>query len=277
MTIVVTGATGHFGRVAVEQLLRRGVPAADIVALGRRVEKAADLGVPVRGAAYEDPGALRAAFDGADAVLFVSGSEAGRRVAQHRNVVDAAKAAGVGRIFYTSIPKADTNDMKLAREHRATERMLLDSGVPSTFLRNSWYLENYNVRAALERGLVGAAGDGKISGAPRADFAEAAAAAVLLNDPRQVYELGGEPFTLSELAAEISRQSGREVTYTDLPPEKYVQVLVGAGVPASFAEVLADSDRAAAQGALYVEGDDLERLLGRPATPLATAIRAALS
>jgi NAD(P)H dehydrogenase (quinone) len=277
MTIVVTGATGHLGRHVVETLLARGVPAAEIVATGRDVDKIADLGVAVRRAAYDDPAALRAAFDGADKLLLVSGSEVGRRIPQHRNVIEAAKAAGVGRVVYTSAPKADTSDMKLVAEHLATEQFLLDSGLPSAFLRNSWYLENYHIEAALEHGLFGAAGDGKISGAPRADYGEAAAAALLTDNPKQVYELGGEPFTLTELAAEISRQSGREVTYTDLPEEKYAELLVGIGVPEPMAVILADSDRAAAKGALYVEGDDLASLLGRPPTPLAEAVRAALA
>jgi NAD(P)H dehydrogenase (quinone) len=277
MTIVVTGATGPFGRHAVESLLARGVPATEIVATGRDVDKIADLGVTVRQASYDDPAALRAAFEGADKLLLVSGNEIGRRIPQHRNVIDAAKEAGVSRVVYTSAPKADTSDMKLVTEHLATEQFLLDSGLPSAFLRNSWYIENYNFEAALEHGLFGAAGAGKISGAPRADYAEAAAAALLADNPKQVYELGGEPFTLAELAAEISRQSGREVTYTDLPEEKYAELLVGVGVPEPVAAILADSDRAAAKGALHVEGDDLATLLGRPPTPLAQAVKAALA
>jgi NAD(P)H dehydrogenase (quinone) len=253
------------------------VPASEIVGVGRNVDKLAGLGVAGRHADYDDPSTLPAAFAGADTLLFVSGSEAGKRIAQHRAVVDAAKAAGVGRIVYTSIPKADTSPMRLAEEHRATEEMLLASGIPSTFLRNSWYIENYNLPAALEHGLFGAAGEGKISAATRADFADAAAAAVLSDNPKQVYELGGEPFTLSELAAEITKQSGREVTYTDLSEAEYAEVLTGVGVPEPVAAILADSDRAAATGALEVEGDDLVTLLGRPVTPLSTAITMALA
>ena len=277
MTIVVTGATGHLGRLVVQSLLARGVPAGEIVGVGRRLERIADLGVTTRAVSYDDPGSLRAAFAGADKVLFISGSEPGRRVEQHRNVVDAAKAAGVGLIAYTSAPRADTTDMKLAAEHRATERMLAESGVPTLVLRNGWYVENYNVEQALAHGLFGAAGDGKISGSPRADYAEAAAA-VLTGEGHEgkVYELGGEAFTMTELAAEISRQSGRTVTYTDLGEEKYRDMLVGVGVPEAFAAILADADRAAAGGALFVPRDDLEKLIGRPATPLATSIAAAL-
>ncbi|GAA3344002.1 SDR family oxidoreductase [Amorphoplanes nipponensis] len=281
MTIVVTGATGHLGRIAVESLLARGVPAAEIIAVGRSVEKIQDLaerGVSVRYASYDEPESLRKAFAGADRVLLVSASEPGKRVPQHQNVIDAAKDAGVGRIVYTSAPHADTSGMILATEHLATEQALAASGLPYVVLRNGWYLENYDLRGALEHGLVGAAGDGKISIATRADLAEAAAAAVVADDlDKQVYELGGEGVTLAELAAEVSRQSGREVTYTDLSPEKYTEFLVGVGVPEGFAAILADSDHRAASGALYTGTEDLAGLLGRPATPLADAVRARLA
>ena len=278
MTIVVTGATGPFGRHTIEALLSRGVPADQILATGRKIEKVKDLGVRVQHADYENPEELRAAFTGADQVLFVSGSEPGKRVPQHRNVIEAAKAAGVGLLAYTSIVNADTSDLILAGEHKETERMIVESGVPYAFLRNSWYLENYDYRSAVEHGLFGASGDGRISGAARADFAEAAAGALLAEGgANRAYELGGPAFTMAELAAEIGRVSGREVTYTDLSPEKYTEMLIGVGLPAAFAEVLADSDRAASGGALFVERTDLENLLGRPVTPLATALQAALA
>jgi NAD(P)H dehydrogenase (quinone) len=277
MTIVVTGATGQLGRLAVESLLARGVAADQIVATGRNVDKLAGLGVTVRPASYDDPESLRTAFAGADKLLFISGSEVGRRIPQHRNVVEAAKAAGVSRIVYTSIPKADTGDGKLHIEHQATEKLLLELGVPSVFLRNGWYIENYDLAGALEHGLFGAAGDGKIGAATRADYAEAAAAALLLDNPKQVYELAGESFTMTELAAEISRQSGREVTYTDLGEQKYAEMLVSVGLPEEEAVVYADADRAISQGALDIPAGDLATLLGRPATPLATAIKNGLA
>jgi NAD(P)H dehydrogenase (quinone) len=278
MSIVVTGATGHLGRLAIEALRAKGVPATDIVGVGRQVDKIADLGIEARQASYEDLDSLKAAFAGADRLLFISGSETGRRVAQHRNVVDAAIDAGVGLVAYTSIPKADTSDMLLAAEHRATEQMIIDSGLPHAFLRNGWYIENYNVDQAIANGLFGASGEGRISAATRADLAEAAAAVIAGEGHEgKVYELGGEPFTMTELAAEISRQSGKPVTYTDLDPAKYAELLVSVGLPEQFAAILADSDRAAAAGALYVPRTDLENLLGRPVTSLATAIRTALA
>jgi NAD(P)H dehydrogenase (quinone) len=282
MSVVVTGATGHFGRLAIEALIRRGVPAQQIVAVGRNVGVIADLaerGVVVRRADYTDPAALRAAFAGGEKLLFVSGSEAGRRVPQHRGVIAAAKEAGIGLVAYTSILHADTSSLILAEEHRQTERDLLAAGLPYVLLRNGWYFENWtgNLAATLEHGLVGAAGDGRFSAAARADLAEAAAA-VLTSDghEHQAYELGGAPFTLTELAAVISAESGREVRYTDLPAEKLVEILVGAGLPEALARVLADADRGATTGQLEVEGNDLEKLIGRPPTSVTDAVRAAL-
>jgi NAD(P)H dehydrogenase (quinone) len=282
MSIVVTGATGHLGRLIVESLLARGVPAGQIVAAGRDTTKAADLaarGVTVRHADYQDVQSLKAAFAGADKLMFVSGSENGRRVPQHTNVIEAAQAVGAGAVVYTSTVKAATSSLALAAEHKATEEVLTASGLPFTVLRNGWYVENYTpqIPAYLEHGIAGAAGDGRIAAATRADLAEAAAA-VLTTDNHQgrVYELGGEAFTMAELAAEISRQTGRSVTYTDLPEHEYTELLVRAGLPRPFAALLADADRAASIGELYVERTDLETLLGRPVTPLASAVRAAL-
>jgi NAD(P)H dehydrogenase (quinone) len=234
----------------------------------------------VRRVDYDDPGTLPAALAGAQRVLFVSGSEVGQRIPQHRAVIAALQEVGPELVAYTSIPHADTSDLILAQEHAATERLLIESGLPHSLLRNSWYLENYTdqLPTTLEHGLAGAAGDGRISAATRADFADAAAAVVAgPGHENTVYELGGAGFTLTELAAVISAESGREVTYTDLPEEGYVQVLVGAGVPEQFARILADSDRGAAKGALEVSPDDLTRLIGHAPTTPAEAVRAALA
>ena len=278
MSIVITGATGHLGRLVVESLLRRGVPAGQIIATGRRTEVLADLaerGVVVRRADFDDETSLREAFAGAEKLLLVSGSEPGGRVKQHGNAIDAAKAAGVQFIAYTSIAHADTSTLLLAAEHRATEELLASAGVPHALLRNAWYYENYTAQLPvyLQHGIVGAAGSGKLSAATRADYAEAAAA-VLTGDGHEgaVYELGGESFTMAELAEVVSAATGQTVTYTDLPLEQYTQVLVGAGLPEPVAAVFADGDRGAAAGELFVEGDDLEKLIGRTPTTLAAAV-----
>jgi NAD(P)H dehydrogenase (quinone) len=278
MSIVITGATGHLGRLVVESLLRRGVPAEQIIATGRRTEALADLaerGVVVRRADFDDETSLREAFAGAEKLLLVSGSEPGGRVKQHGNAIDAARATGVQFIAYTSIAHADTSTLLLAAEHRATEELLAAAGVPHALLRNAWYYENYTAQLPvyLEHGIVGAAGAGKLSAATRADYAEAAAA-VLTGDGHEgaVYELGGESFTMAELAEVVSAATGQTVTYTDLPLEQYTQVLVGAGLPEPVAAVFADGDRGAAAGELFVEGDDLEKLIGRTPTTLAAAV-----
>jgi NAD(P)H dehydrogenase (quinone) len=284
MTIVVTGATGQLGRLVVESLLDRGVPAAEIVAAGRSTDKIADLadrGVRVRRIDFTDPATLAEAFAGADRVLLVSSSEVGRRAEQHRNAIDAAREAGVTLLAYTSIAQAETTTMLLAAEHQATETYLRESGVPFTLLRNGWYLENYTAQlpVALEHGaILGSAGEGRVSAATRADYA-AAAAAVLTGEGHEgkAYELGGDhSFTLPELAAEITRQTGTEVAYRDLPVEEYTQVLVGAGLPEQAAAVFADSDRGIARGELLVESGDLSRLAGRPTTSLTDGLAAAL-
>ena len=281
--ILVTGATGQLGHLAVAALLEE-TSADNIVASGRDADKAADLsarGVEFRAADYSDPAALRAAFAGIRKVLLISSSEVGQRVAQHQDVIDAAKAAGVELVAYTSILHADSSALGLAVEHRATEAALAASGLPYTLLRNSWYNENYAlaVPTALEHGLIGCAGDGRISSASRADYA-AAAARVLLDPDQagQVYELAGDTgFTLAELAAEISAQSGKPVTYTNLTQAEHEAALVAAGLPQPVAAMLADSDAGAANGGLFDDSRTLSRLIGRPTTPIGETVRQALA
>lgn len=284
MTYVITGATGHLGRLVTEALLDRGVPAGQIVATGRdigRISDLADRGVQVRAADFTDPDSLRTAFAGAEKVLLVSSSEIGQRVAQHQNAIDAAKAAGVELLVYTSIANADRSSLQLAAEHQATEKALADSGLPHAVLRNSWYLENYTGQLAtyLEHGAVlGSAGDGAVSAATRADYAAAAAAVLLADDDQagKVYELGNdEAFTLAELAHAVSQAAGRPVVYRDLPAADYQQALVQAGLPAPYAAVLADSDLGIARGELHVTSGDLSRLIGRPTTSMPAAVQAA--
>lgn len=284
-TYLVTGASGHLGRLAVQALLERGVPASDVVATARDVDAISDLaelGVETRRADYTDPASLDEALAGVDRVLLVSSSAVGERVAQHANVIDAASAAGVELLAYTSITRADTSTLALAEEHRLTEELLAGSGLPTVVLRNSWYVENYTgqVATALEHGAVlGAAGDGRVSAATRADYAAAAAAALVADDQAgQVHELGGDTaFTLAEYAAALSAESGTEVVYRDLPADELTAVLVGAGLPEPYAAILADSDEGLARGELRTETGDLSRLIGRPTQPLGDAIRAALA
>lgn len=281
MKIAVTGATGQLGRLIVEGLRGR-VPTEDIVALARTPEKAAGLGVEVREADYARPETLGPALAGIDTLMLVSGNEIGQRAPQHRNLIEAAKQAGVRRIVYTSLLRADTSPLSLAPEHAETEAMLADSGLDFTVLRNGWYTENYvaGAPAAVASGrLAGSAGEGRISSATRADYAEAAVA-VLTGEGHEgrTYELAGDSaFTLADLAAEISRQSGKDVPYANLPQDEYAGVLAAAGLPAPWAEALAEMDVEASKGALFHDGRELSTLIGRPTTSLEDAVATAFA
>ncbi len=281
--IVVTGATGQLGHLAIAALLKK-VPASNIVAAVRNVEKAKDLaasGVQVRYADYNKPETWDAALKGADKVLLISSSEVGQRAKQHRSVIDAAKRTGVKLLAYTSILHADTSPLGLAGEHRDTEAMLRASGVPFVLLRHSWYTENYTggVRAALAQGAVyGCAGHGRISSATRADYAEADIAVLTAeNQAGRIHELAGDTsYTLTELAIEISRQSGKTIGYVNLAEAEYRNVLIKAGLPEPVAALLADSDTGVSKGGLFDDGHQLSKLIGRPTTSLETAVAAAM-
>lgn len=282
--IVITGATGQLGRLVIDQLLAAQVPATDLVAAVRDPAKAADLaarGVQVRLADYNQPATLASAFAGADRLLLISSSEVGQRLAQHRAVIEAAQHAGVGRLVYTSVLRADTSALGLAAEHRDTEALIRASGLHFTLLRNGWYTENHvaSVPAALAHGVVlGSAGEGRFATASRADYAAAAVAALTRNDlGGRTFELAGDSaYTLAEFAAEIARQSGKPVQYQDLPTAAFEAALTGFGLPQGLAAMLADSDMAASHGALFDDGHQLSALIGRPTTPLAQTLAAAL-
>jgi NAD(P)H dehydrogenase (quinone) len=281
MTIGITGASGQLGRLVVKKLTAK-VSSADIVALVRTPAGAAGLGVSLRGADYSKPETLDRALAGIHTLLLISSSELGqRRILQHRNVIDAAKRTGVKRIVYTSLLHADTSPLNLADGHRATEAELKLSGIPFTLLRNGWYTENYTVSipAALAGGaFLGSAGNGRISSALRDEYAEAAVA-VLTTDGHdgKTYELAGdEAYSLSDLAAEISRQTGKTIPYRNLPEADYTAALTGLGVPEPVAQAYAGYDVAASQGALFDNSRQLSDLIGRPTAPLATAVADAL-
>lgn len=284
-TYLVTGTSGHLGRLVVRSLLDLGVSPGDVVATARDTDAVADLaglGVVVRHADYGDQASLASAFSGVDRALLVSSNDVGQRVAHHAHVIEAARDAGVELFGYTSITRANTSRMLLAEDHLATEKLLADAGLPTVLLRNSWYLENYTdqLSTALEHGAVlGAAGDGRVSAATRADYAAAAAAALVADDQAgRVHELGGDvAFTLTEYAAWLAAASGTPVAYRDLPVGEYAAALASAGVPEGFATVLADSDLGIARGELHTGTGDLARLVGRPTTTPAEAIRAALA
>lgn len=282
--IAVTGATGQLGQFVIKHLLKR-TTADNIVALARNVEKAAEIkakGVEVRQADYTQPQTLTTALKGVTKLLLISSSEVGQRAVQHKNVIDAAKDAGVELIAYTSLLKADSSPLGLAAEHIETEAYLKQADVPYVLLRNGWYTENYlaSMAPAIASGtFIGSAKDGKISSAAREDYAEAAAAVLTSSEPQagKIYELAGdEAYTLSELAALISEVSGKPVKYQNLPQADYVQALEGAGLPTPLATMLANSDHGASLGGLFDDSHTLSSLIGHPTTELKELIKAHL-
>lgn len=280
MKIGVTGATGQLGRLVVDKLKAK-VAAESIVALVRTPEKAADLGVEARVFDYTQPENLVAALQGVDKLLLISGNEIGQRLPQHKAVIEAAKQAGVKQIFYTSILHADTSSLGLAGEHIATESAIKASGLVYTILRNGWYTENYtgSAKGAVGAGaFIGCAGDGKIASAARVDCAEAAAV-ILAGEGHEnkIYELAGdEAYTLAELAAEISLQTGKNIPYNNLTETQYADILKSFGLPEGVANMLADSDTGASMGDLFDNTKQLSALIGRPTIPLAKVLADAL-
>lgn len=282
--IIVTGASGQLGRLVIDALLQKR-PASDIGALVRNPDKVKDLaarGVQIRQADYDQPDSLVAALQGADQVLLISANEVGRRVPQHRAVIQAAKQVGVKLLAYTSLLRADTSPLLLAKEHKETEQLIQASGIPAVILRNGWYTENFlgNIAGTLQAGaILGSFGAQPVTSASRADYAQAAAE--VLTQPDQagrIYELAGdEAYTLADLAQELTRQSGKAVAYQDLPPADYAAALVQFGLPEGFAAILADSSAGASQGWLFDASHQLSQLIQRPSTSLATAIKAALA
>lgn len=283
--IGVTGASGHLGRLVIESLLGK-VPPSQIVGVVRHPETAADLaskGVVIRAGDYSKPETLGPAFVGVEKLLLISGNEVGKRVAQHTAVAMAAKQAGAKLLAYTSLLHADRSPLLLGEEHRQSEAAVKASGVPFVLLRNSWYNENYinAVKQALKLGVhYGSSGEGRISAAARADYAAACAAVLTAKDDPsgRTYELAGdEGFTLAQFAAEIAKLSGKPVRYEDLSETAYKAVLVKAGLPEAAAGFFANTDAGISNGALYDDGHQLSRLMGRPTTPVSATIQAALA
>ena len=281
MKIAITGAAGQLGRLVVDEL-KRQMDDFGIVAIVRSAPKAQDLGVEIKVADYDVPDAMEKALIGIDRLLLISGSEVGKRITQHSNIIQAANKAGVKWIVYTSLLHADRSSLSLADEHVATENLLKTSGIPHTILRNGWYTENYtgSVHAAVNAGaLLGSAGEGKISAAARIDYA-VAAARVISNDAYigKTFELSGDLyFTLADLAAEVSKQTGKNIIYRNLSEQEYVETLLGFGIPDQLAYAIAGWDVSASKGDLFNQGHDMSDIIGRDTTSLSESIKNALA
>ncbi|TAM97427.1 MAG: SDR family oxidoreductase [Chitinophagaceae bacterium] len=280
MKIAITGATGQLGRLVINKLKEK-IPTDNMIALSRSVEKAKGLEVEVREFDYEKPAMLKPALKGVDTLLLISASEIGKRFSQHKHIIEAAKSAGIKWIVYTSLLRTDNTSLDIGAEHKVTEKLLKESGIPFTILRNGWYTENYtsSVPGAIRGGaLMGCAGNGKISGAARADYADAAAAVLTgKNHQGKIYELAGDNFfTLSDLAAEISRQTGKNIPYKNLSEKDYTSALKNFGVPEEFAKVIAGWDTAASKNDLFDDSHQLSRLTGNATTPLSVSVANAI-
>jgi NAD(P)H dehydrogenase (quinone) len=280
MKIAITGATGQLGRLVINKLKEK-IPTDNMIALSRSVEKAKGLEVEVREFDYEKPAMLKPALKGVDTLLLISASEIGKRFSQHKHIIEAAKSAGIKWIVYTSLLRTDNTSLDIGTEHKVTEKLLKESGIPFTILRNGWYTENYtsSVPGAIRGGaLMGCAGNGKISGAARADYADAAAAVLTgKNHQGKIYELAGDNFfTLSDLAAEISRQTGKNIPYKNLSEKDYASALKNFGVPEEFAKVIAGWDTAASKNDLFDDSHQLSRLTGNATTPLSVSVANAI-
>lgn len=270
MKIGITGASGQLGHHVVAGL-KQNIDSSNIVAIVRTVEKAKDLGVEIRYADYEKPETLNQALQGIETLVLISANEIGKRANQHKNVIEAAKNSGINWIIYTSLLRADSSTINLADEHLVTEKMIKETGIPYTILRNGWYTENYasSVQGAVAQGaLIGSAGEGRISAAARADYAKAIVSVLTTGDHKgKTYELAGDDsFTMDELATAISEATNKDIKYRNLPVEDYAIALTGTGIPEPIAKALASWDVAASKGDLYDNTHQLSGLIGRNTT-----------
>ncbi|TGK03428.1 SDR family oxidoreductase [Leptospira selangorensis] len=267
-TVLVTGASGHLGKIILEELLKRGHN--KIIATTRKPESLQDFatrGVTVRKASFDDPASLVAAFQGADRVLIISTDNIGNRIEEHKNAVDAAVNIGAKRILYTSLTKADEVPVTFAFEHEGTEEKIKQSGLAYTILRNNMYSDYLipKLQHAIASGsLYGSGGVGACAYVSRTDCAKAAAAALLSPEAgNKILEIGGpKAWTYAELAKFTSELVNKPISYVDLPAEELSKALVGAGVPKPMADALASFDVSIREGYLKEVNSSAKDLIG---------------
>lgn len=274
MTIAVFGATGQLGAHIIDLLIARGTDAAEIRALGRNAERLAELeakGVATAQVDLDDAATVAPALEGADTVVLVSTSEVGKRLPQHANAINAAKDAGVKHLVYTSLLNADSSELALAAEHVETEKLIAESGIPATILRNGWYTENHQQDFEIGRSgtIANSVGDAKLATASRVDYAEAAAvAAADASHAGKTYELAGSKWTFADFAAHESEVLGQPVAYQQISAEEEVAALQAAGLDEGTAAFVSGMNQAIAGGALDSSSTALTELIGRPTTSL---------
>jgi NAD(P)H dehydrogenase (quinone) len=279
MKILITGATGKLGTKVVETLLKT-IPASQLAVSVRNPEKAEGLrarGVEVRQGDFDRPETLDTAFAGIDRLLIISADgDNETRIRQHTDAVAAAARAQVKFIAYTSLGNASESTMFLAPPHVATEEAILKTGIPYSFLRNNWYLENEipSIQGVLAGApWVTSAGSGKVGWALQQDYAEAAAAVLAGNGHENtVYELSGKLLTQEEFASALESVLGKEVHVQQVDDVTYADIMKGAGLPEFIIPFLVDIQKGIRDGALEIESSDFEKLLGRPATPISHAL-----
>ena len=281
MSIVVTAASGHLGRLVVHDLLRRGIAPDHVVAGARSLPAVKDLtdaGVRTVVLDYDQPDTVEAAVSAGDTLVLISGNDLANRDRQHADVIAAARRAGAGHLVYTSGLRASDSPSPIAASHAATEDAVRTSGIPFTLLRNGWYTENYahSVPAVRASGvLLSSVGDGRVASATRQDFAQAIAAVVTSEGHRgQTYELSGDvAWSYDDLAAALGEVLGRDVVHRALSPEQHLQALLDAGVFEPMAQMAVGVDVGICAGAFAFTNGDLTHLLGRPTTTLVEGLR----
>lgn len=279
MKLLVTGATGKLGSKVVESLLK-SIPARELAVSVRNPEKAEALrsrGVDVRHGDFDHPETLENAYKGIDRLLIISADgDNETRIRQHTNAVQAAERAGVKFIAYTSLANATESKNIMAPPHVATEAAIIKTGIPYSFLRNNWYLENEigSIQGAMAGApWVTSGGLGKVGWALQQDYADAAAAVLVgSGNENTVYELSGPLLTQEELASALGNVLGKEIPVQEVTDEKYAEIMKGIGLPDFVIPIVVGIQESIRNGSLEVKSNDFEKVLGRPLTPINEAL-----
>lgn len=281
--ILISGASGHLGSLVIKHLIEsQGIAAADIIATSRDPSKLSALaakGVETRAADFSTPSTLAAAFQGVDRLLIISTDAIGARIDQHKAAIEAAQKASVQRIFYTSMPKAETSAIIFAPEHAASEAAIKSSGLAYTIFRNGWYMENLfmSLPQIVSSGQwYTSAGDGRTGYIAREDIARAIAAGIAHPVAENItYNLNGDVgHSNHDIAALVSDITAKQIDVINLNDEQLLNGMLATGVPANFAPFLVSTNAATRAGDLDRISDDAANLSGHPLTTLKAFLEA---